>query len=90
MFHKLITKKMIIAKNTPFFFHSLRGEKSALILVKKPGVFSGTPVYVARDLVAGMEPGDVARLQMDYTAVPWIVDGEARTAKNGQQLLILQ
>jgi hypothetical protein len=82
---------MQIAKNTPFFFHSLRGEKSALILVKKPGVFSGTPVYVARDLVAGMNPGDVARLQMDYTAVPWIVDGVARTSqKTGETLLILQ
>lgn len=81
---------MQIAKGTPFFFHSLRGEKSALILVKKPGVFSGTPVYVARDLITGMQPGDVARLQMDYNAVPWIVDGEARLAKNGEQLLILQ
>ena len=81
---------MQIAKNTPFFFHSLRGEKSALILVKKPGVFSGTPVYVARDLVAGMNPGDVARLQMDYPAVPWIVDGEPRLTKTGETLLILQ
>ena len=81
---------MQITKGTPFFFHSLRGEKSALILVKKPGVFSGTPVYVARDLVTGMQPGDVARLQMDYTAIPWIVDGEARTAKSGEPLLILQ
>ena len=81
---------MQISKGTPFFFHSLRGEKSALVLVKKPGVFSGTPIYVARDLVAGMDPGDVSRLQMDYTAIPWIVDGEERKAKNGEQLLILQ
>jgi hypothetical protein len=79
-----------IKENSPFMFFAERGKNSALILIKKPGVFSGIPVYVPRDFVSGMKPKDIGRMPMDYQAVPWVVAGEARTANNGEPLLVLQ
>ena len=81
---------MIIKENTPFMYFGEKGKTSALIIIKKPGVFGGLPIYVSRELVTGLVKGDIGRMPMDYKAVPWVVNGEARTAKNGEPLLVLQ
>lgn len=81
---------MKVSVGTPFFFHSVKSEKSALILVKKPGCFTGTPVFVPLEFVKGMEAGDVARFQDEYSIVPWFINGEAMTSKTtGAQLMCL-
>lgn len=73
-------------------FHSLRGEKSALILVKANAfVFSATPAYVPRSAVEGMTEGQTFEIPDGYKLVD-IVDaetGEVRTAKDGTTLKML-
>ena len=79
-------------------FHSLRGQKSALILVKANAfMFSTSPVYVPREAVAqalGVDkPEDIKKgtefdLPDGYTLVD-IVDtdtGEIRTTESGVPL----
>jgi len=81
---------MNVSVGTPYLFHSVKSEKSALILIKKPGCFTGTPVFVPIDFVKGMEPGDVARFQYEYQITPWIIDGEPMKSKTtGAQLMCL-
>lgn len=81
---------MKVTVGTPYFFHSVKSEKSALILVKKPGCFTGTPVFVPIDFVKSLEPGDVDRFEYDYEITPWIIDGQAMTSKTtGAQLMCL-
>lgn len=83
-------------------FHSLRGEKSALILIKASAFqFSSTPVYVPRQAVADavgvktpedIEEGSTFPIPDGYTLVD-IVDGdtgEVRTASDGSPLKQLQ
>ena len=87
---------MAIAK-----FHSLRGEKSALLLVKANLLeFGSKPVYAPRagvaaiskkELTADTEPFEF-EIPDGYTLVP-IVDietGEARTTESGEPLMQLQ
>jgi len=81
---------MIIKENTPFMYFGEKGKTSALIIIKKPGVFGGLPIYVTREFVKNMEKGDIGRMPIEYTAIPWVVKGEARTAENGEPLLVLQ
>lgn len=73
-------------------FHSFRGEKSALVLIKANAfVFQATPVYVPADAVQGMEKGDRFEIPDGYQLVP-IVDietGEVRTSKDGSTLYML-
>lgn len=70
-------------------YHSDRGQKSALCLVKANAFqMSASPVYVPREAVAGMKKGDSIDIPDGYKLKP-IVDGETgevRTAKNGAQL----
>jgi hypothetical protein len=70
-------------------FHSNRGEKSALILVKANAfVFAPSPCYVPRAAVAGMKEGDTFEIPDGYKLVD-IVDsatGAIRTAKDGSHL----
>ena len=70
-------------------FHSLRGEKSALILIKaNKFVFSTTPVYVPRAAVEGLQPGDTLEVPDGYRLVD-IIDietGEVRITKDGVPL----
>ena len=78
---------MAIAK-----FHSFRGEKSALILVKANAfVFNATAVYVPKEAIpAGMAEGASFEIPDGYTLAPMVdQDGVARTAKNGEPLHIL-
>lgn len=78
---------MAIAK-----FHSFRGEKSALILVKANAfVFNATVVYVPKEAIpAGIKEGDSFEIPDGYTLAPMVdADGVARTAKNGETLHIL-
>lgn len=70
-------------------FHSNRGEKSALILVRENAfVFSATPVYVPRASVEGMVEGQEFDIPDGFRCVD-IIDvetGEVRTAKDGSPL----
>lgn len=74
-------------------FHSLRGEKSALILVKPNAfVFSATPVYIPRTaLPTGIAEGEVFDIPDGYTLVDLtdIETGEVKTAKDGSPLKVL-
>jgi hypothetical protein len=74
-------------------FHSLRGEKSALILVKPNAfVFQSTPVYIPRTaLPEGIAEGDVFDIPDGYKLVDLtdIDTGEVRTAKDGSPLKVL-
>ena len=81
-------------------FHSVRGEKSALIMVKaNPLEFSSTPVYVPRSGVEALtnmkiediKQGHPFEIQEGYRIVE-LVDietGEVRTAKDGSPLKTL-
>jgi hypothetical protein len=82
-------------------FHSVRSEKSALILVKKhPLEFKSEPAYVPISGLAVMTGLDVASLEQGHEfEIPTgfelvdIVDietGEVRKAKNGDSLKQLQ
>lgn len=70
-------------------YHSDRGEKSALCLVKANAFqMSSSPVYVPRAAVAGLTKGQSIDIPDGYKLKP-IVDqetGEVRTAKNGAPL----
>ena len=76
---------MAIAK-----FHSLRGEKSALIMVKaNQFVFSASPVYIPREaLPANIKEGENFNIPDGFQLVD-IVDietGEVRVTKDGTPL----
>jgi hypothetical protein len=78
---------MAIAK-----FHSLRGEKSALILVKaNKFVFSASPCYVPKASVEGLEPGAEFEIPDGYKLVDMVntETGEVRTTEDGQPLKVL-
>lgn len=70
-------------------FHSERGTKSALILVKaNKFCMSWSPAYVPRTACEGMTQGDAFSIPDGFKLVP-IVDsttGEVRTAKDGSVL----
>jgi hypothetical protein len=72
-------------------FHSLRGEKSALLLVKKNKFeFSATPVYVPASAVEGLSEGDTLELPDGFSVVPMVSeDGVERTTKTGEVLMML-
>ena len=73
-------------------FHSLRGEKSALILVKANAfVFSGTPVYIPRTaLPAGIAEGAEFQIPDGFILVDMVdSEGVVSTAKDGQPLKVL-
>ena len=74
-------------------FHSLRGEKSALVLIKaNPFVFSSTPVYIPREAVpADAKEGDDIDIPDGYSIVDMIdpESGEVRAAKDGTALKVL-
>ena len=74
-------------------FHSLRGEKSALILVKANAfVFSASPVYIPKEaLPAGIKEGDSFEIPDGFKLVPFVdpESGEVRTTKDGAELHIL-
>jgi hypothetical protein len=73
-------------------YHSDRGEKSALIMVKANKFeFSPRPAYVSRKGVEGLEVGDSFQIPDGYKFVD-IVDsetGEIRTTKDGIPLQTL-
>jgi hypothetical protein len=73
-------------------YHSDRGEKSALIMLKANKFqFSPTPVYIPRKAVEGLELGAEFNIPDGYKVVD-IIDsetGEIRTAKNGSPLKTL-
>jgi len=78
---------MAIAK-----FHSFRGEKSALILVKANAfVFGWSCAYVPRTaLRADIQEGDEITIPDGYRLVDMIgEDGAVRTTKDGECLKVL-
>ena len=78
---------MAIAK-----FHSLRGEKSALVLVKANAfVFSYSPVYIPKAaLPEGIKEGEEFDIPDGYKLVDMIdTDGNIRSTKEGEPLKVL-
>jgi hypothetical protein len=81
-------------------FHSLRGETSALILVKTNSLeFSSSPAYVPRDGIEeysgkpakDMEQGEKFQIPDGYRLVdfPDPETGKPRTTKDGEHLKVL-
>ena len=74
-------------------FHSFRGEKSALILVKANAfVFSSSPVYVPREAIpAGIKEGDSFEIPDGYQLVPFVdpETGIVMNTKEGAELYVL-
>lgn len=69
-------------------YHSERGEKSALLLVKA-NKFQFVPscAYVPREAVADHEVGDEFYIPDGYSLAPMVgEDGEVRTTKDGEPL----
>ena len=79
---------MAIAK-----FHSFRGEKSALIMVKSnPLVFTSDAVYVPKAAIPeGIKEGDTFSIPDGYRIVDYVdfETGECRTARDGSHLKVL-
>lgn len=75
-------------------FHSFRGEKSALIMVKANAfVVNPTAVYVPKDaLPADIKAGDTITIPDGYSIVDFVdpTSGEVRVTKDGQPLKVLQ
>lgn len=72
-------------------FHSLRGEKSALILVKaNQFVFQAEPVYVPKAACEGMVKGQEFDIPDGYKVVTMVDEnGEARKTTTGEELKTL-
>ena len=74
-------------------FHSLRGEKSALVGVKaNPLVFASSYVYIPREaLPEGIVKGASFDIPDGYKIIDFVdpTTGEVRTAKDGSPLKVL-
>lgn len=68
--------------------HSLRGEKSALLLVKANKFqMQSECAYVPKESVEGIEPGEEFAIPDGYKLQPMTTeDGEIRTTKAGEPL----
>ena len=79
---------MAIAK-----FHSFRGEKSALIMVKANLlVFTATAVYVPKEAVpSDIKEGDTFEIPDGFKIVDYVdfESGEVKTSKEGSPLKVL-
>ena len=64
-------------------FHSNRGTKSALLLVRANAfVFQATPCYVPREAVANLSEGDTLEIPDGYSFVEMLnEDGTPRTTE---------
>lgn len=78
-------------------FHSNRGDKSALILVKRSKYeFSATPVYVPRASVEGKKEGDVFTITEEFELVDIVSlneetgEMETRTTNDGVPLKMMR
>jgi hypothetical protein len=73
-------------------YHSDRGEKSALIMLKANKFqFGSTPVYIPRVAVEGLKPGEEFEIPDGYRIVDLldVETGEVRTTKTGESLKTL-
>ena len=73
-------------------FHSNRGEKSALILVRANKFsFESKPAYVPRAAVEGMVEGEEFEIPGGFQLVEWVdyETGEVRKTESGEPLHIL-
>ena len=74
-------------------FHSFRGDKSALVLVKaNPFTFQSDAVYVPKEAIpAGIKEGDSFEIPSGYKVVDMIdpETGECRQSKDGHNLKVL-
>jgi hypothetical protein len=78
---------MAIAK-----LHSLRGERSALIMLKTNKFeFGSTPIYIPRVAVKDLEPGSEFEIPDGYKIVDLldVETGKVRTTKTGESLKTL-
>lgn len=72
--------------------HSLRGEKSALVMVRTNKFsFESKPAYVPRAAVEGMEVGEEFEIPDGFKLVEWTdyETGETRKTETGEPLHIL-
>ena len=71
-------------------FHSLRGEKSALIMIKaNQFIFGASPAYIPKAaLPEGIKENEFFDIPDGYKLVPFVdfESGQIRTTKDGQQL----
>lgn len=70
-------------------FHSFRGQKSALVLVKANKFqMVATPAYVPKEAVEGIKEGEEFTIPDGYRLAPMVdaETGEARTTESGAQL----
>lgn len=72
-------------------FHSFRGEKSALILVRvNQWVFQGTPVYVPKSACIDMVEGQEFEIPDGFKLVTMVDEnGEVRKTTTGEELRTL-
>ena len=72
-------------------FHSNRGTKSALLLVRPNAfVFQATPCYVPRTAVANLSEGDTIEIPDGFSLVDMLnEDGTPRTTEDGIALKML-
>ena len=72
-------------------FHSNRGEKSSLILIKANAlVFNATPVYVPRAATEGLKEGESFEIPDGFRIVDMVDEnGESRKTESGEPLKVL-
>ena len=73
-------------------YHSDRGTKSALILVKNHALeLDSTPCYVSRDAVAHLSEGESFEIPDGFSLIPMLEEDNKtpRTTKDGAVLLKL-
>lgn len=82
----------IVDKGEMFMYFGNRGEtgNTVLLLIKRPGVFGGIPVYAHKDICKGLAVGDVGIFECQYLLKEWKnKDGSVRTTKTGEPLTVL-
>lgn len=82
----------LVEKGEMFMYFGDRGKtgNTVLLLIKRPGLFGGIPVYAHKDIVKGLAVGDVGVFTCQYQLKDWVdKDGTVRTTKTGEPLTVL-
>lgn len=82
----------IVEKGEMFLYFANRGKtgNTVLLLIKRPGLFGGIPVYAHKDIVKGLEIGEVGIFPCQYQLKDWVnKDGTVKTTEAGEPLTVL-